>query len=124
MISQPDMHRGTWFSRLRTTALLTALLLPSAVGASQPSPAPTDETALEDPRARVDIDFENGDVRMIVRLLCAAGFARAEVAPEVKGTITIRLHDTPWDDALDVVARDARLVYQRDGKTIYVRNAR
>ena len=42
--------------------------------------------------------------------------ANIVVAPEVKGTITIRLKNIPWRDALDAVGQDAGLRRRRGGR--------
>ena len=113
---------------MRTAALLLAMLLPAAASASAPKPPPAaaaaEDSAPVDDRARVDIDYEDGDLRQVLSLVSAAGFHKIVLAPEVTGKVTISVQDKPWDEAFDLIARNARLVYQRRDKTIYVQNAR
>jgi type IV pilus assembly protein PilQ len=41
--------------------------------------------------------------------------------PAVKGTLTIKLTDVPWDQAMDLVCRQYGLGYEIDGKVYSVK---
>jgi len=54
---------------------------------------------------RIDLDFKGADIHNILRLLADVGQMKHRTSDEVKGEVTIKMRDVPWDQALDVVLR-------------------
>jgi type IV pilus assembly protein PilQ len=54
---------------------------------------------------RVYFAFENADVQKVIDTIAKISGANIVVAPEVQGTITLRLKDIPWRDALEATAK-------------------
>lgn len=54
---------------------------------------------------RVYFAFENTDIQKVIDTISKISGANIVVAPEVKGTITVRLKNIPWRDALDAVVK-------------------
>jgi type IV pilus assembly protein PilQ len=52
---------------------------------------------------RIDLDLKDADVHNVLRLLADVGQVNIVTADNVAGTITIRMRNVPWDQALDVV---------------------
>jgi len=52
---------------------------------------------------RIDLDLKDADVHNVLRLLADVGQVNIVTADNVQGTITIRMRNVPWDQALDVV---------------------
>jgi type IV pilus assembly protein PilQ len=52
---------------------------------------------------RITLDFQNADIHNVLRIIADVSGLNIVTSDEVKGTITIRLKDIPWDQALDVV---------------------
>ena len=50
----------------------------------------------------------------------AGGDVNIITSDDVKGTVTIRMKDTPWDQALDVILRQKQLGSVREGNIIRV----
>jgi type II secretory pathway component HofQ len=69
----------------------------------------------------VDLNFKDRDIHDILRLLGDVGAVNIVSAPSVRGLVTIRLRDTPWDQALDLVLRMNRMTFEREGAVLYVR---
>ena len=91
----------------------------SAAPAS-PSSSTVEATAPSDGAARfngrrIDIDVVDADLHNVFRLIADAGGASIAVADDVKGTITLRLRQVPWDQALDTVVRLEKLHLERRG---------
>ena len=63
----------------------------------------------------IDIDVVNADLHNVFRLISEAGGVSIAVADDVKGTITLRLRQVPWDQALDTVVRLEKLQVERQG---------
>ncbi len=70
--------------------------------------------------AHIDLDFKDADIHNILRLLADVGQVNIVTADDVKGSITIRMRDVPWDQALDVVLRAKGLGMVRDRNLIRV----
>jgi type IV pilus assembly protein PilQ len=69
---------------------------------------------------RVDLDMKGADIHNILRLLSDVGQVNIVVADDVKGDVTIKMRDVPWDQALDVVLRGKQLGSVREGNLIRV----
>ncbi len=69
---------------------------------------------------RIDLDFKNADIHNILRLLADVGQVNVVVGDDVKGEVTIKMRDVPWDQALDVVLRSKGLGAVREGNLLRV----
>ncbi len=54
---------------------------------------------------RVYFAFENADIQNVIDTIAKISGANIVVAPEVQGTITLRLRNIPWRDALDAASK-------------------
>jgi type IV pilus assembly protein PilQ len=54
---------------------------------------------------RVHFAFQNVEIREVIDAIAKIGSANVVVAPEVKGSLTIRLKDVPWRDALETAVK-------------------
>jgi type IV pilus assembly protein PilQ len=54
---------------------------------------------------RVDFAFDNAELRQVIDTIGKLSGANIVVAPEVAGTLSLRLTDVPWRDALDVAVK-------------------
>jgi len=70
--------------------------------------------------ARVDIDMKDADVHNVLRILADVGKVNIITADNVKGEVTLRLRNVPWDQALDVVLQAKSLGMTRQGNMIRV----
>ncbi len=52
---------------------------------------------------RVDLDFKDADIHNILRLLAEVGNVNIVTGDDVSGSVTIRMRNVPWDQALDVI---------------------
>jgi type IV pilus assembly protein PilQ len=68
----------------------------------------------------IDLDFKDADIHNILRLLSDVGQVNIVTADDVGGTVTIRMRDVPWDQALDVILQAKHLGMVRDGNLIRV----
>jgi len=60
---------------------------------------------------RIDLDFKDADIHNILRLIAEVGGVNVVTSDDVGGTVTIRMRNVPWDQALDVIlqAKGSRL---------------
>lgn len=54
---------------------------------------------------KVHFSFENADVTKVIDAIAKVSGANIIVGPEVKGTVSVRLNDVPYRDALETVAK-------------------
>lgn len=52
---------------------------------------------------RIDLDFKDADIQNILRLISDVGHINVVAGDDVKGTVTLRMRDVPWDLALKVI---------------------
>jgi len=76
------------------------------------APAPVDDT--------ISLDFKDADIGSVLRVLSLKSNVNIVTGPEVKGLVTVRLDNVPWEKALDVILRTYNYVYERDGNIIRV----
>jgi type IV pilus assembly protein PilQ len=69
---------------------------------------------------RIDLDMQNTDVHQVLRLLSDVGQVNIVTADNVSGTVTIKMRNVPWDQALDVVLQSKGLGMVRGGNIIRV----
>lgn len=55
--------------------------------------------------ARVFFSFEDADVQKVIDTIAKISGANIVVGPDVQGTVTLRLRDIPWRDALDATVK-------------------
>ncbi len=69
---------------------------------------------------RIDLDLKDADVHNILRFLADIGRVNIVTADDVSGSITIRMRNVPWDQALDVILQAKGLGMVRQGNLIRV----
>jgi len=69
---------------------------------------------------RVDLDLKDADVHNVLRLLADVGRINIITADNVSGTVTLRMRNVPWDQALDVVLQSKKLGMVQQGNLIRV----
>ena len=69
---------------------------------------------------RIDLDFKDADIHNILRLLSEVGDVNVVTADNVSGSVTIRMRNVPWDQALDVILQAKGLGMVRQGNLIRV----
>jgi type IV pilus assembly protein PilQ len=68
----------------------------------------------------VTVDFKNADIQTVLRVLSLKSGVNIVAADNVRGSITIRLVDVPWDIALETILRTYDFAYERVGNVITV----
>tara|TARA_Y100000294_G_scaffold62249_1_gene58996 strand:- start:838 stop:2880 length:2043 start_codon:yes stop_codon:yes gene_type:complete len=68
----------------------------------------------------ISLDFQRADLVNILRLIAGVSGLNIITSPEVKGTVTLRLLEVPWDQALDIILRNNQLKMKQDGNVIRI----
>ncbi len=69
---------------------------------------------------RISLDFQNADIHNVLRIIADVSGLNIVTSDEVKGNITIRLKDVPWDQALDVVLESKDLGKMEVGNVVRI----
>ncbi|MBR7748282.1 type IV pilus secretin PilQ [Undibacterium sp. BYS107W] len=69
---------------------------------------------------RFGMNFQDVDVRAVLQILAEQGGVNIIASDSVTGNITIRLIDTPWDQALDIVMQIKGLDMRKNGNVILI----
>jgi type IV pilus assembly protein PilQ len=77
-------------------------------------------TAPVTPPKTISLDVQGTDVWDVLQLLAETGGANILASGEVQGTITVRLVDVPWQQALDAVLKLTGFAQERQGNIILV----
>ncbi len=69
---------------------------------------------------RFGMNFQDIDVRAALQILAEQGGVNIIASDSVMGNITLRLIDTPWDQALDIVMQIKNLDMRKNGNVIMI----
>lgn len=70
--------------------------------------------------AKTSLVFDNADVRDILRLIAEISDLNIIASDDVKGSVTLRLIDVPWDQALELVLDITELGMLQEGNVVRV----
>jgi type IV pilus assembly protein PilQ len=68
----------------------------------------------------VSLEFDNADLRAVLTTFSEISGLNLVVDPLVQGTVTVRLTEVPWDQALDIILRANKLGYIVDGTVVRI----
>jgi type IV pilus assembly protein PilQ len=69
---------------------------------------------------RLSLNFQSIEVRSVLQLLADFTGLNVVVSDSVGGTLTLRLKNVPWDQALDIILRTEGLAQRRNGNVIFI----
>jgi type IV pilus assembly protein PilQ len=69
---------------------------------------------------RLTLNFQDIETRAVLQLLADTSGQNIVVSDSVKGNLTLRLQNVPWDQALDIVLATKGLAMRRNGNVILV----
>jgi len=69
---------------------------------------------------RLTLDFQDIETRAVLPILADTGGQNIVVSDSVRGNITLRLQDVPWDQALDIVLKTKGLDKRKQDNVIIV----
>jgi type IV pilus secretin PilQ/predicted competence protein len=95
--------------------------VPPAVPADEPSSRPSQFGARQPYHGQhVSLDFKDADVHNVLRLLAEVSKLNIVATDDVRGKVTLRLFDVPWDQALDIVLQVLGLESEQEGNVIRI----
>ncbi|MEW6602423.1 MAG: type IV pilus secretin PilQ, partial [Nitrospirota bacterium] len=69
---------------------------------------------------KISLDFQDADIGPIFRLLADISGYNFVIDPAVKGKVTMKLMNVPWDQALDIILQTFSLGKSTDGNIIWI----
>ena len=69
---------------------------------------------------RLSLNFQNVDVRSLLQVIADFTNLNIITSDSVQGSITLRLKDVPWDQALDIILQSKGLDMRKNGNVIIV----
>jgi type IV pilus assembly protein PilQ len=116
-----------------TPVAAAAAVLPPTPQTPEKAAAPSAPAALEvetpGPRTlgangfsgqKISLDFQDAEVSNVLRLIADVSDLNLVVGEEVKGKITLKLFNVPWDQALDIILKSKGLGQVREGNIIRI----
>ncbi|HET6581798.1 MAG TPA: secretin N-terminal domain-containing protein, partial [Nannocystaceae bacterium] len=126
---------GTKVASSKTTAPAASLALPRTTTAAMmapPSPATTDDDLDFDTRPtrrstrgkwrgeRITIELQDAPMKDVLLLFSDIGNVNIISGRNVEGSVSMKLTNVPWDQALDIILRSQGLGYSVDGNVYRV----
>ena len=94
------------------------VLFEAPAQSASPAPEPIAEGSYTG--KKISLDFQDADIVPIFRLLGDISGYNMVVNPDVKGKVTLKLVNVPWDQALDIILRTFSLAKIVDGNIIRI----
>lgn len=92
----------------------------------QKTPEDEEKEAMLDPSKKkykgdlLSLNFQDIEVRAILQILADFTGLNIVVSDSVKGNLTLRLQNVPWDQALDIILRTKGLTMRQNGNVIFI----
>ena len=104
---------------LVTTPLYSQEIVPAAnAGESAMATSESDVANLK--AGHVTVNFKDADINAVLNYLSEVSGVDIVTAPDVTGTVTLKLTNKPWDVALDIIVKNYGYAYEREGDIIRV----
>ncbi|MDG4559759.1 MAG: type IV pilus secretin PilQ [Candidatus Competibacter sp.] len=68
----------------------------------------------------LSLNFQDIEVRAILQILADFTGLNIVVSDSVKGNLTLRLQNVPWDQALDIILRTKGLAMRQNGNVVFI----
>jgi type IV pilus assembly protein PilQ len=93
-----------------------------AVSAPEPSPVTTPEPTPVTKYAgkKISLDFQDAELGNVLRLLADVSGLNIVIGTDVRGQVTIKLINVPWDQALGIILKMNNLGQIREGNILHV----
>lgn len=69
---------------------------------------------------RISLDFQDADINTILRIIAEVSGLNVITSGDVRGKVTIRLMDVPWDQALDIILKTSGYAMVREGNIVRI----
>lgn len=69
---------------------------------------------------RLTLNFQNIDVRAVLAVIAEFTEFNVVTSDSVQGSLTLRLKDVPWDQALDIILQAKGLAADRNGNVLWI----
>jgi hypothetical protein len=104
--------------------VMVGLALPAQVEAAGPQQAlkPVGKIELLAGK-RVKLQYQDVDVRGLIRAMGEAASVNILVSDKVSGTVTVKLAEMPWDQALDIILNSQGLVKREKDGILFIEPA-
>jgi type IV pilus secretin PilQ/predicted competence protein len=72
------------------------------------------------PGQRISLDFKDADIQNVLRVLADVSGKNLIATDDVKGKVTLHLHEVPWQQAFDLILRTNRLEATEEGNVVRI----
>jgi type IV pilus assembly protein PilQ len=106
-----------WQASMAMATATTPMVEPTKPAVPTPKP-PTTVTGRP-----ISVDLEDADILSVLRLLSEYAGVNIVAGKDVTGTVTVRLHNVPWRQALEIILKASGFAYREDPGVIRVDTA-
>ena len=114
---EPDAEKSAWVRSMERTTTMV-----SATEEKKPTDSVFMETGEDEDYVgeKISLDFQDADIHNIFRILHEVSGENFVIGDDVKGRVTLKLVNVPWDQVLDLVLHMNQLGTVRDGNVIRI----
>lgn len=119
---EPNTTVPNYFANKDTNSLQIRFFMTDAVKDQAPERHVKKQVTVQEPPTavkyrgpRISLDFDNADLRHIFRLLAEVNKKNYVLSDDVKGTMSLKLINVPWEQAQELILRSHNLVVVEEG---------
>ena len=105
--------------RFLPVGLLAFAIASASIAAENKPPKPV-LRVVTNPEEKISLDVKDADIRDVLRIFSTLTKKNFAIDPEVKGSVTMRLEDVRWQDALEVLLRSNGYASVTEGRIVRV----
>jgi len=95
----------------------------ASVADKNPAPGAPPGAASKYSGERMTVNFQDIDVRTLLQVIADTAHHNIVISDSVKGSVTLRVKNVPWDQVLDIVVHTKGLAKRVQDDVIYISTA-
>jgi len=116
----PEAEKAAWIQAMNQTVKETQAEIESPVRKKAQEKAIVTETGKVYSGQKISLDFQDADIHNIFRILHEVSGKNFVIGDDVKGRVTLKLVNVPWDQVLDLILNMNKLGTVTEGNVVRI----
>jgi type IV pilus assembly protein PilQ len=116
----PEAEKAAWIQAMKQTVKEAQAAVVSPVDKKAPAEAVTTEDGKVYSGQKISLDFQDADIHNIFRILHEVSGKNFVIGDDVKGRVTLKLVNVPWDQVLDLILNMNKLDTVTEGQVVRI----
>jgi len=116
----PEAEKAAWIQAMKQTVKETQAAIVTAAETKTPEEATITEGGKVYSGQKISLDFQDADIHNIFRILHEVSGKNFVIGDDVKGRVTLKLVNVPWDQVLDLILNMNKLETVIQGNVVRI----